>query len=199
MNKIDLALTHLRTGRPIIVVDRQDRENEGDIVIAGEKANHSNVVFAMRYARGLMCLPCTGKILDRLEIPMMVKTSTDKLQTPFTVSVDAIHGISTGMSASDRLRTIGVFNDGYSIPSDLARPGHLFPLRAKDGLLQDRQGHTEASVELMRMGGFKEFAVIAEIINDDGTMAKGQSLKEFEAIHNLITISVDEIESQIYG
>lgn len=197
---MDATIIHqIFNGVPIIVVDDLDRENEGDIVIAAEKATTNNLAFMMREARGLMCIPCSGLILDRLQIPMMVETSTDKLGTPFTVSVDAAEGISTGMSVDDRLKTISVILNPESVPEQVARPGHLFPLRARDGLLKDRRGHTESSIELMRLAKCKEVAIIAEIIGDDGQMIKGDGLKRYAATHRLKIVSVNEIYKAIYG
>ena len=195
--KVYSALEDIRKGIPIIVVDDYDRENEGDLVIAGEKANVHNLAFCMRYARGLMCLPCSGKILDRLKVPMMVENPTDKLNTPFTVSVDAIT-TTTGMSVHDRLKTIAIFLDEKSKPEHLQKPGHLFPLRARVNLLKDRRGHTESSVELMKLAGLKEIGVIAELINDDGTMTKGDEIEAFARNHNLKIISVAEIYNAVY-
>lgn len=197
-NKIDEILSDIKSGIPVIVVDDYDRENEGDIVIAADKANRFNVSFCMRYARGLMCLPCDGKILDRLKIPMMVEDSTDPQQTPFTVSVDALEDTTTGMSVYDRLKTISVFLDDNSKPEELGRPGHLFPLRPRENLLQDRRGHTESSIELTKLANLNPVTVIVEIVNDDGTMAKGNDIDEFAKEHNLKIISVKEIYDAAY-
>ena len=198
MSNFDKILSDIKSGKPVLVVDDYDRENEGDIVIAEEKANKDTVAFAMRYARGLMCLPCNGKILDRLKLPPMVKRSTDRNQTPFTVSVDATEGTTTGMSVFDRLKTIGVFLDPKSKPKQLSRPGHLFPLRPRDELLKVRRGHTESSIELVRAAKLKEIAVIVEVINDDGTMAKGRDLEKFCKRHGMNIISVQEIYDAVY-
>lgn len=191
------ALEDVYSGFPIIIVDDFDRENEGDLMIAGIRATEKNIAFMCRHGRGIMCLPTSGEILDRLEIPMMVETSTDPLDTPFTVSVDALHGISTGVSAKDRVKTIEVMCNSTSIASDLARPGHLFPLRARDNLLEDRQGHTESSVALTRMLGYTEIAVISEIMNEDGTMARLPELQVFAAEHQLHIISIEEIIEEL--
>ena len=196
--KIDTIVEDLKNGKPVIVVDDYDRENEGDIVIAAEKADVDNIVFAMRYARGLMCIPTAGEILDRLEIPMMVETTTDELETPFTVSVDAV-GTSTGMSVHDRLLTISKVLGDDTKPEDLQRPGHLFPLRPRSGLLKDRRGHTEASTTLMHLCKFKPVSIIVEIVNDNGTMATGDDLQKFKKLHNLSMISVEEIYEAYYG
>lgn len=196
--KIDHIITDIRNGHPIIVVDHLDRENEGDIVIAGERANEENILFAMKYAGGLMCIPCAGEILDRLGIPMMFSNNLDKYSTPFTVSIDAAAG-GTGVSLHDRLRTIKVLLDDNSKSYDLLMPGHLFPLRPRPKLLQERQGHTESSIELMKLAGLKPVAVIVEIVDTDGSMAKGNRLTEYAEKHNLNIISVPEIQEAVYG
>ncbi len=194
----DKVLKALLEGTPVIITDNHDRENEGDVVIAAEKASNKNINFFIQEAHGLMCVPAHGQILDNLKIPMMVQDSTDKFRTPFTVSVDAAHGIASGMSVSDRLKTLAVMTNFGSDPEDLSRPGHLFPLRANDKLLLGRQGHTESSIELMRLADLKEIAVIAEILTVDGTMARGQELTDFAMSHNLPTITVDEIYKLVY-
>lgn len=197
ISNIQDILHDIKNGFPVIVVDDHNREDEGDLLIAGEKANVNNLAFCMLHARGLMCLPCSSKILDRLNIQMMVENSNDKLGTPFTISADAIT-TTTGMSVHDRLKTISVFLDDNSKPDQLQKPGHLFPLRAKDKLLRERRGHTEASIELLRLAGLKEVGVIAELINEDGTMSKGEDIKKFARKHNLKIISVEEIYNFAY-
>lgn len=191
------VLEDIMGGVPVIVVDDDDREFEGDLLIAAEKANIENIAFSMRHARGLMCLPCNGKILEKLQIPMMVRNPTDKLGTPFTVSIDA-NTTKTGMSVHDRLKTISVLLNENSTPDELHRPGHLFPLRPREKLLLERRGHTEASIELLKLADLKEVAVIMEIMNEDGTMAKGEDLEKFAKLHNLKIISVDEIYREVY-
>ena len=199
MSKLELVLNDIRNGKPIVIVDDKDREDEGDIMLAAEKANVDNLVFCMNNARGLMCIPCCGTILDRLDIPPMVVDSTCKMQTPFTVSIDAMEGISTGMSVYDRLKTISVILNERSLPSDLARPGHLFPLRPRKNLLKDRRGHTESSIELTRLAGLKPIAIIVEIMNDDGTMTRGIKMQEYIRKHELNSISVEEIYDAVYN
>ncbi len=190
---MNTIIEDMRQGRPIILVDAHDRENEGDLVVALEKATTENISFTMREARGLMCVPCAGEVLDRLEIPPMVATNTDKNETPFTVSVDARDGTTTGMSVGDRLATMAVLLDEEAKPEALTRPGHLFPLRARDGLLKERQGHTEGSVELALLAGLRPLTMICEIINADGTMASGEDLKAFAEEHGLNIVSIDEV------
>ena len=196
---ISTIFKDIQSGKPIIVIDSKDREWEGDLVIAAEQATEKNLAFIIRNARGLMCLPTCGKILDRLEIPMMVKESTCKLQTPFTVTIDAAEGIHTGMSVQDRLKTISVVLDDKSFPTQLARPGHLMPLRPQERLLLQRQGHTEASIELMKLAGMKPVSIIVEIINNDGTMAKSFQLERFAQKYSLSIISIEELFEEVYG
>lgn len=198
MNKIENAINDLKNGKAIVVVDDYDREFEGDLVFAAEKASEENLCFAMLHARGLMCLPCNGEILDRLKIPMMVEHTTDPFETPFTISIDGIK-TTTGMSVTDRLNTISVLLGEHSKPEDLKRPGHLFPLRARKALLKERRGHTEASIELMKLCQFKEVAVIIEIMKPNGQMAKGVDLEEFAKTHQLSLISVEEIYDHVYN
>ena len=192
---IQSILADLRAGKPIIIVDDFARENEGDLMIAGEYATVENIAFMARWGRGIMCLPCEGWLLDELAIPMMIPPdlATDPFQTAFTVSVDAKTGITTGVSAADRVRTIQVMLSPTSKPTDLARPGHLFPLRARKGLLKDRQGHTEASVTLTKMMSTYPLAVISEIMNDDGSMARMPELGVLAEEHKLLIISIPEI------
>jgi len=198
-SKIEQIVEDIKNGKPIIVVDDYDREFEGDIVIAAEMANEFNLTFSMRHARGLMCLPCLQERCDRLDIPMMRTNNNDKYGTPFTVSIDAIDGTTTGMSVFDRLKTISVFLDENSEPKELAQPGHLFPLRARPGLLKERRGHTEGSIEIVKYCGFKPVAVIIEIMNEDGTMTKGEQLEKYAKIYNLNIISIEEIYEEIYN
>jgi len=189
-----LAIRDVSKGWPVIVVDDFDRENEGDIVVAAEMATKENLAFTARYARGIMCISATGPTMDRLNLPPMWADAEDPLETPFTVSCDAKYGTSTGVSVSDRLKTLAVFINEDSSPDDLIRPGHMFPLRAKDGLLKERQGHTEASVTLMKLAGMKPVAMISEIMNDDGSMAKLLDLEEFASEHHLRIVSIKEIK-----
>jgi len=194
------ALDELREGKPIVLVDEYDRENEGDIVIAAERANKENLVFTMNKARGLMCVPCDGEILDKLEIPLMVEENTDKNETPFTVSVDSSsEETTTGMSVEDRLSTIAVFTDPTAKPTDLNRPGHLFPLRPQKDLLKVRRGHTEGSIELMKLAGLQPVSIICEIMNDDGSMAKGGQVNKFAIENGLTLISIEELYEAVYG
>ena len=190
---VQYALNDIRTGWPVIIVDDFDRENEGDLMLAGAKASRDNIAFMCRWGRGIMCLPASGEWLDRLQIPQMVQDSTDPYNTAFTVSVDAKEGISTGVSASDRVKTILVMCNSTTQPEDLTRPGHLFPLRARDNLLLDRRGHTESSVTILEIMDFAPVAVISEIMNDDGSMARLPELERMAAQHRLQIVSIEDI------
>jgi len=193
----DNILNDIRIGKPVVLVDDTDREAEGDLVIAAQCANSYNLAFMLKHGRGLMCIPCLGKTLDALNIPMMPTNKLDKFSTPFTVSVDSVLGTS-GISVLDRLKTIHVFLNPDSTPADLSQPGHMFPLRAKPGLLKERRGHTESSLELVIAAGFSPVSVIIEIMNEDGTVAKGQQLIDYSKIYNLNLLSVQGLYSQLY-
>jgi 3,4-dihydroxy-2-butanone 4-phosphate synthase len=193
------AVEDLRKGKPIVMVDDYDREFEGDIVLAAETASEENLLFAMRHARGLMCIPCTQEKLDQFDIPMMNSNGGDELGTPFATSIDAVEGATTGMSVSDRLATINTFLSNDSKPSALAQPGHLFPLRARTGLLTERRGHTEGCVEILRLAGLREVGVIIEIMDEFGKMIKGDALKQFAKIYNLTFVSIEELYDEVYN
>jgi 3,4-dihydroxy 2-butanone 4-phosphate synthase len=198
-SNVKQAVEDIRNGKPIVMVDDYDREFEGDIVFAAEKATEENLLFAMRHARGLMCLPCNQEKLDQFEIPMMNCNSMDKYGTPFATSIDAVEGATTGMSVGDRLATINTFCSDESKPSSLAQPGHLFPLRARPGLLSERRGHTEGCVEILRLAGMKEVGVIIEIMDEYGKMIKGDSLRQFAKIYNLTFVSIEELHDEVYS
>ena len=199
MDKIKKIIDDIKRGKPIIIVDDNDREDEADFVIAAEMANKQNLTFCINHGGGLMCLPCMSETLDRLKVPMMPSNDLDPLQTPFAVSVDAVEGTTTGMSVSDRLKTISILTDDNSKPSELHYPGHLFPLRAKPGLLKDRRGHTESSIEIVKLAGFKPVAMIIEIMNKDGTMLKGSQVPNFAKMYDIQVISVEEIYEAVYN
>ena len=190
---IDEAVAEIRDGRMIIIVDDEDRENEGDLVCAAEKITPAIINFMARHARGLICLPLTEDRCDELHLTTQVADNTSYLGTAFTVSIDARRGISTGISAADRATTILVAVDPASRPQDLARPGHIFPLRAKNGGVLVRPGQTEASVDMARIAGLYPAGVICEIMNEDGTMSRMPELDAFAAQHNLKMISVADL------
>jgi len=191
--RIENALEDIRNGKPIVVVDSFDRENEGDLMIAAEKATPETLAFIAREARGIMCIPTPKFILDRLGIPMSPSNNNDKFSTPFTVSIDARDGVTTGVSVEDRMVTIGLVLDDNTTPEQIAYPGHLFPLRPRPNLLTDRQGHTEASVQLCLMAGMKPVAIICEIMNPDGSMSRVPDLHPYAEKWGLNMISIDEV------
>src|SRR6266540_3566547 len=190
---IEDAIAEIRDGRMIIIVDDEDRENEGDLVCAAEKTTPEVINFMARYARGLICLPLTEERCDELHLTTQVADNTSFLGTAFTVSIDARKGVSTGISASDRATTILTAVDPKTKPEDLARPGHVFPLRAKAGGVLVRPGQTEASVDIARIAGLYPAGVICEIMNEDGSMARLAELREFAAFHHLKMITVADL------
>jgi 3,4-dihydroxy 2-butanone 4-phosphate synthase/GTP cyclohydrolase II len=189
---IEEAIEDIRQGKMIIAVDDEDRENEGDLIMAAEKVTPEAINFMVTKARGLVCLPVTGERLDELELPAMVTNNTDNHETAFTVSIDA-KDTTTGISAHERSMTIKAVLDPNTKPADLRRPGHIFPLRAKEGGVLRRTGHTETSVDLAKLAGLYPAGVICEIMNEDGTMARVPQLVEFAKMHNLKLITVADL------
>jgi 3,4-dihydroxy 2-butanone 4-phosphate synthase / GTP cyclohydrolase II len=192
-NSVEEAIEEVRQGRMVIVVDDEDRENEGDLTMAAVKVTPESINFMTKCGRGLICLAMTGERLDELHIPMMVGENTSKFGTAFTVSIEARHGVTTGISAADRARTILTAVDPKTHPSDLARPGHIFPLRARYGGVLMRAGQTEASVDLARLAGLYPAGVICEIMNEDGTMARVPDLMKVASEHDLKIVTVAEL------
>lgn len=193
LDTIERAVAEIAAGRAVVVVDDEDRENEGDIVFAAELATPELVAFAMTHCRGLLCVPLEEDVLDHLQLAQMAPVNTERMQTAFTVSVDAREGITTGISAADRARTIVLLAAADTSPFDLVRPGHVFPLRAKPGGVLRRPGHTEAAVDLARMAGLRPAGVICEIVQEDGTMARLPELRVFAAEHNMPIISIADL------
>jgi 3,4-dihydroxy 2-butanone 4-phosphate synthase/GTP cyclohydrolase II len=187
------AIADIAAGRPVVVVDDADRENEGDLIFAAQFATPELVAFMMTECRGLICVPMAAPDLDRLQLGQMVEHNTEHLGTAFTVSVDASQGISTGISAADRAHTIRLLADPVTHEADLVRPGHVFPLRAKDGGVIERHGHTEAAIELTRLAGLRAAAAICEIANADGSMARRPDLEQFAEKHDLTLITIAEL------
>ena len=190
---IEQAMEAFRQGRMLIVVDDEDRENEGDLTVAAEKVTPDIINFMARYGRGLICLSMTGQRLDELDIPMIVNENTSRFETAFAVPIDAKHVTTTGISAADRAATIRVAIDPATRPSDLAKPGHVSPLRARDGGVLVRAGQTEAAVDLARLAGLYPAGVICEIMNRDGTMARVPQLSRFARRHGLLMITVADL------
>jgi 3,4-dihydroxy 2-butanone 4-phosphate synthase/GTP cyclohydrolase II len=187
------ALEDIRAGRVVIVVDDADRENEGDLIMAAEKVTPEAIAFIVRHSSGVICMPVVGDRLDELQIPLMVADNTDHRHTAFTVSVDARRGVTTGISAADRATTIRAIVDPDTAPQDLSRPGHIFPLRYREGGVLKRAGHTEASVDLARLAGLYPAGVLCETVNEDGTMARLPDLVRFGAEHGLKIISIADL------
>ena len=195
LSKIEDALKDIKLGRMIIIVDDEDRENEGDLVMAAEMITPDAINFMATYGRGLICVPMLGENLERLNLPLMVQQNTAPLSTAFTVSVDALNGTTTGISANDRAITIKALVDPDTKSEDLGRPGHIFPLRYVEGGVLKRTGQTEASIDMCRIAGLKETAVICEIMADNGEMARMPDLEVFADQHDLKIISVADLIS----
>lgn len=191
--RVNEAIEEIRSGRPVILVDDEDRENEGDIVIAAEKITPEWVNFMAKHGRGLICLTLTEERARELDLPLMVRDNSAQFQTAFTVSIEAREGVTTGISAADRAKTIAVAVDPNSTSRDLARPGHVFPLIARDGGVLVRTGHTEGSVDLARLAGLESAGVICEVLKDDGTMARRSELEKFARDFDLKIISIADL------
>lgn len=190
---VERALADIAAGRPVVVVDDAERENEGDLIFAASKATPELLAFMVRHTSGVICVPMEGDALDRLELPLMTPRNTERMRTAYTVSVDAGAGITTGISAADRATTIRALADSATEARDLTRPGHIFPLRYTEGGVLRRPGHTEAAVDLARLAGLTPAGVIAEVVNDDGTMARAPRLRRFADEHGLAMISIAEL------
>jgi 3,4-dihydroxy 2-butanone 4-phosphate synthase/GTP cyclohydrolase II len=193
ISRIEDIIDDVREGRMVIVVDDEDRENEGDIMVAAEKATPEAITFMARYACGLICLSMTEERVRHLDLPLMVQENTSQYNTAFTVSIEAKEGVTTGISAYDRAKTIEVAIDDESTADDLARPGHIFPLMARNGGVLVRVGHTEASVDLAKLAGLKPSGVICEIMKEDGTMARLPDLEIFAEQHGLKIVSIADL------
>src|ERR1700731_4510463 len=190
---IEEVLDELRRGHLVIVTDDANRENEGDLILAAEKATPELINFMIRYTSGFICVPMEGKDLDRLDLPLMTVRNTESMRTAYTISVDAKKGVTTGISAADRSRTIRLLADPGTAAQDMVRPGHVFPLRYREGGVLRRAGHTEAAVDLARLAGLTPAGVLAEIVNDDGTMARLPQLRKFADEHGLALISIAQL------
>jgi 3,4-dihydroxy 2-butanone 4-phosphate synthase / GTP cyclohydrolase II len=193
LDTIQRAIDDIAAGRPVVVVDDVDRENEGDLVLAAAKATPAQIAFMVRHTSGVVCVPMEGAELDRLKLPPMTAVNEDRKGTAYSVSVDARQGTTTGISAADRAKTIKVLVDSATEPHELTRPGHVFPLRAVPGGVLVRAGHTEAAVDLARLAGLTPAGVIAEIVNDDGSMARLPQLRTFADTHGLALVSIADL------
>jgi 3,4-dihydroxy 2-butanone 4-phosphate synthase/GTP cyclohydrolase II len=193
LDSVERAIEDIAAGRPVVVADDADRENEGDIIFAASKATPELLAFTIRHARGLICVPMLGEDLDRLQLPQMTSDNQEHMRTAFTVSVDARAGTTTGISAADRARTIQALADPRTQATELVRPGHIFPLRYTEGGVLRRNGHTEAAVDLARLAGLPQAGVVAEVFNDDGSMARLPDLRKFATEHGLALITIAQL------
>jgi 3,4-dihydroxy 2-butanone 4-phosphate synthase/GTP cyclohydrolase II len=190
---VEEAIADIAAGKPVVVVDDADRENEGDIIFAAAKATPALLTFTIRYSSGVICVPMEGADLDRLQIPLMTSQNRERMRTAYTVTVDARDGVTTGISSADRATTIRRLCDSATEPYELVRPGHIFPLRYHEGGVLKRRGHTEAAVDLARLAGLSPAGVLSEVVNDDGTMARLPQLEIFAKEHDLKLISIEQL------
>ena len=193
LDSVERAISDIAAGRAVVVVDDEDRENEGDIIFAASKATPELMAFTIRHSSGVICVPMPADMLDRLEIPLMTPHNKDKLRTAYTISVDARDGVSTGISAADRAHTARVLADSATEPWEITRPGHVFPLRYREGGVLVRRGHTEAAVDLAALAGLTPAGVLVEVVNDDGTMKRAPELRAFADEHGLAMISIEDL------
>jgi 3,4-dihydroxy 2-butanone 4-phosphate synthase/GTP cyclohydrolase II len=193
LDPVERAIADIAAGKAVVVVDDEGRENEGDIIFAAAKATPDLMAFTIRHSSGVICVPMPGEMLDRLEIPLMTPHNRDKLRTAYTISVDARDGVSTGISAADRAHTARVLADSATEPWELTRPGHVFPLRYREGGVLVRRGHTEAAVDLAKLAGLTPAGVLVEVVNDDGTMKRAPELRAFADEHGLAMISIEDL------
>ncbi|EMY32918.1 3,4-dihydroxy-2-butanone 4-phosphate synthase [Arthrobacter crystallopoietes BAB-32] len=199
LDAIELAIAAIASGRPVVVVDDEDRENEGDIIFAADASTPALMGWTVRHTSGVICVPMTGARADHLGLPPMVEDNQDAKGTAYTVSCDASSGVSTGISSTDRSLTAQVLASPRSTASDLSRPGHIFPLRAVDGGVLARRGHTEAAVDLCRLGGREPVGVIAELVHDDGEMMRLPALREFATGHGCPLVSIEDLANYLAG
>lgn len=193
LQRINAALSALRSGQGVLVVDDEDRENEGDLIFAAETMTVEQMALMIRACSGIVCLCLTDERVRQLQLPMMVETNSSHFQTAFTVTIEAAVGVTTGVSAHDRLTTINAAIADSAVPADLHRPGHVFPLRARKGGVLERRGHTEATVDLMNLAGFKPYGVLCELTNDDGSMSRLPEIIRFASKHQMPVISIDDL------
>ena len=193
MDSVERAVADIAAGKAVIVVDDESRENEGDLIFAASKATPELMAFTIRHSSGVICAPMPGTMLDRLEIPLMTPHNKDRMRTAYTISVDSRDGVTTGISAADRAHTVRVLADSATEPWEITRPGHVFPLRYRDGGVLARRGHTEAAVDLARLAGLTPAGVLVELVNDDGSMKRAPELREFADEHGLAMISIEDL------
>lgn len=193
IDRVNKALKHLQNGKGIILLDDKDRENEGDLIFSAHTMSVANMALMIRECSGIVCLCLSNEKADTLRLPYMVKENTSTFQTPFTISIEAKEGVTTGVSASDRLKTIQAACHINAVSTDISRPGHIFPLRGKDNGVLERKGHTEGSIDLMKLADLQPEAVLCELMNPDGTMAQINTIIEFAEEHDLIVLSIEDI------
>lgn len=193
VERVERALEALRNGRGVMVLDDENRENEGDMIFAAETMTVEQMALTIRHGSGIVCLCLTEERRQQLELPMMVTNNSSQFQTAFTVTIEAAQGVTTGVSASDRLTTIRAAVADNAKPSDLNRPGHVFPLRAQPGGVLSRRGHTEATIDLVAMAGFKPAGVLCELTNDDGSMAHAPEVILFAKQHDMTVLTIEDL------
>ncbi|KAB7690419.1 3,4-dihydroxy-2-butanone-4-phosphate synthase [Plesiomonas shigelloides] len=193
IERVEQGLAALHAGRGVLVLDDEDRENEGDLIFAAETITPEQMALTIRHGSGIVCLCITEARRRQLELPMMVEVNSSQNQTAFTVTIEAAHGVTTGVSAQDRVTTIRAAIADDARPSDIHRPGHVFPLRAQDGGVLARRGHTEATIDLMRLAGFKPYGVLCELTNDDGSMARTPEVIEFARQHQMPVLTIEDL------
>jgi len=193
ITRMERALSDLRNGKGVLVVDDEDRENEGDLIFSAENLTNEQMAMLIRDCSGIVCLCLTDEMATALDLPPMVANNTSSMGTGFTVSIEAKVGVTTGVSAADRVTTVKTAIADEAKPDDLARPGHVFPLRARAGGVLERRGHTEGTVDLMRLAGFKPAGVLCEVTNPDGTMARLPELIAYAQQHDIVVISIEDI------
>ncbi|KLU17054.1 MULTISPECIES: 3,4-dihydroxy-2-butanone-4-phosphate synthase [Xenorhabdus] len=191
--RVERALAALRAGQGVMVLDDENRENEGDMIFAAETMTVAQMALTIRHGSGIVCLCLTEERRQQLKLPMMVENNSSQYQTAFTVSIEAAQGVTTGVSAADRITTIRAAIADDAQPSDLSRPGHVFPLRAQSGGVLTRRGHTEATIDLVKMAGFKPAGVLCELTNDDGSMARAPEVIEFAKQHNMPVVTIEDL------
>ena len=193
VQRVEAALAALRAGLGVLVVDDEDRENEGDLIFAAESMTTAQMALMIRACSGIICLCLTSERTRQLALPMMVESNSSQFQTAFTVTIEAARGVTTGVSAQDRLTTIRAAIADHAQPQDLHRPGHVFPLRARDGGVLVRRGHTEATVDLMRLAGLRPYGVLCELTNDDGSMSRLPEVVAFAQQHQMVVLSIEDL------
>ena len=191
--RVELALEALRNGRGVMVLDDENRENEGDMIFAAETMTVEQMALTIRHGSGIVCLCITDEHRKQLELPMMVENNSSQFQTAFTVTIEAAQGVTTGVSAADRLTTVRAATATNAKPTDINRPGHVFPLRARDGGVLTRRGHTEATIDLVTLAGFKSAGVLCELTNDDGSMARAPEVIVFAKQHSMPVVTIDDL------